>query len=146
VHERKLRPRIVIDTNVCVSGLISAAGPPAQVLRAVQTNKVVHLVSDPIVEEYLRVLNYPRIRKFTKISDAFVADVAAYLLFQTERIELLSMIELISDPDDAVFLKTAIDGRADMVISGDKAGLLALRFIDRIPIVSAAEAVARLEL
>ena len=138
-------PRLVIDTNVFVSGLISAEGPPAEILRAVRDKRAVHLVSDPIVEEYLRVLDYPRIRKFRKITDAFVADIAAYLVYQTERVELRSRIRMSADPDDDVFLNTAVDGRATLLVSGDKTDLLALKIVEGIPIVSARAAVERLE-
>ena len=141
-----LRPRLVIDTNVFVSGLISGAAAPAQILRAIQRRQVIHLVSDPIVEEYLRVLDYPRIRKFKKITDELVADVAAYLVYQTERIELASRIRLSPDPDDDVFLETAVDGRASWLVTNDKTDLLSLRAVGRIPIVSAREAVIQLGL
>jgi len=146
VADDKIRPRLVIDTNVFVSGLISAAGSPAQILRAIQRRKVIHLVSDPIVEEYLRVLDYPQIRKFKKITDEFVADIAAYLVYQTERVELVSSIRLSPDPDDDVFLETAVDGRANWLVTNDKADLLSLRTVERIPIVSAREATMRLRL
>jgi uncharacterized protein len=143
VDKSTLRPRLVIDTNVFVSGLISEAGSPATILRAIRNKKVIHVVSDLIVEEYLRVLEYPRIRKFKKITDAFVADIAAYLIYRTERVELVSRIRLSRDPADDVFLETAVDGRADLLISGDKTDLLALRVVEDIPIVSASEAVVR---
>lgn len=142
----KIRPRLVIDTNVFVSGLISAAGSPAQILRAIQRRKVIHLVSDPIVEEYLRVLDYPQIRKFKKITDEFVADIAAYLVYQTERVELVSNVRLSPDPDDDVFLETAVDGKANWLVTNDKADLLSLRTVEGIPIVSAREAIMRLRL
>ena len=145
MEKEGLPPRLVIDTNVFVSGLISGEGPPAQLLRALQDERAIHLVSDPIVEEYLRVLNYPRIRKFRKITDAFVADIAAYLVYQTERVELRSRIKMSPDPDDDVFLNTAVDGRATLLVTGDKTDLLALRRVDSIPIVSAREALLRLE-
>ena len=138
-------PRLVIDTNVFVSGLISEAGSPARILRAVRDKRAIHLVSDPIVEEYLRVLDYLRIRKFRKISDAFVADIAAYLVYQTERVELRSRIRMSPDPDDDVFLNTAVDGRATLLVTGDKTDLLALRRVNSIQIVSAREAVERIE-
>ena len=140
------RPRLVIDTNVFVSGLISGQGSPARILRAIQRKRAVHLVSDPIVEEYLRVLDYPRIRKFRKITDAFVADIAAYLVYQTERVELQSRIRMSPDPDDDVFLNTAVDGGATLLVTGDKTDLLALRAIEGIPIVSARDAILRLVL
>ena len=96
------------------------------------------------MEEYLRVLDYPRIRKFRKVTDAFVADIAAYLVYQTERVELQSRLRMSSDPDDDMFLNTAIDGRATLLVTGDKTDLLALRTIEGIPIVSAREALLRL--
>ena len=144
--DNKIRPRLVIDTNVFVSGLISAAGSPAQILKAIQRRKAIHLVSDPIVEEYLRVLDYPQIRKFKKITDEFVADIAAYLVYQTERVELVSSIRLSPDPDDDVFLETAVDGGATWLVTNDKADLLSLRTVEGIPIVSAREAIMRLSL
>jgi putative PIN family toxin of toxin-antitoxin system len=145
VEKEKLPPRLVIDTNVFVSGLISGAGSPARILRAVRDKRAVHLISDPIVEEYLRVLDYPRIRRFNNITDAFVADIAAYLVYQTERVELQSRITMSPDADDDVFLNTVVDGRATLLISGDKTDLLALRAVQSIPIVSAREASLRLE-
>jgi len=137
---------LVIDTNVFVSGLISGTGSPAKILRAIQNKKVIHLVSDPIVEEYLRVLEYPRIRRFKKITDAFVADIAAYLIYQTERVELVSKIKLSRDPADDVFLETAVDGSANLLVTGDKTDLLSLRVVEGIPIISAVEAVVQLGL
>jgi uncharacterized protein len=142
----KRRPRLVIDTNVFVSGLISGSASPARILEAVQHQKLIHLVSDPIVEEYLRVLEHPQIRRFKKITDEFVADIAAYLVYQTERVELISSIALSPDPDDDVFLETAVDGRADWLVTNDKADLLSLRAVKGIPIISAREAAIQLGL
>src|SRR5438477_11743593 len=127
VAKSTLRPRLVIDTNVFVSGLISGTGSPAKILRAIQNKKVIHLVSDPIMEEYLRVLEYPRIRRFEKITDAFVADIAAYLIYQTEPVELVSKIKLSRDRAGDVFLETAVDGSTNLLVNGDKTDLLALR-------------------
>jgi putative PIN family toxin of toxin-antitoxin system len=141
-----VRPRLVIDTNVFVSGLISITGSPARILRALQSKKVIHLVSDPIVEEYLRVLDYPRIRRFKGITDEFIASIAAYLVYQTERVELVSNLKLSPDPEDDVFLETAVDGEASLLVTNDKADLLSLKSVKGIPIVSAGEAVKRLRL
>ena len=139
-------PRLVIDTNVFVSGLISASGAPAKILRAIRKNRAIHVVSDPIVEEYLRVLDYPRIRKFEKISDEFIATIAAYLIYQTHRVELTSNVRMSRAPDDDVLLQTAVDGQASLLISGDKTDLLPLTAIEDIPIVTAREAIVRLGL
>ncbi len=104
-----------------------------------------HLVSDPIVEEYLRVLSYPRIRKFKDVTDVFLTEIAAYLAYEAERIELVSTVTLSPDPDDDVFLATAVDGRASLIVSGDRADMLSLGKVHDIPIVTAREAMQRLE-
>jgi len=44
-----------------------------------------------------------------------------------------------------VFLNTVVEGRAPLLVSGDKTDLLALRRVDGIPIVSARDAVERIE-
>ena len=140
------RPRLVLDTNVFISALISDAGAPAKILRAIQRDRVIHLVSDPIVAEYLRVLEYPRIRKFKMITEEFIAGIAAYLINETERVELTTTVKLSPDPDDGVFLSTAIDGKATLLVSGDKTDLLALGAVRHIPIVSSRQALAKLDL
>jgi predicted nucleic acid-binding protein len=88
----------------------------------------------------------PRIRRFKGITESFIADIAAYFVYQTERVELVSRIKLSPDPDDDVFLETAVDGHATMLVTGDKTDLLFLKTIESIPIVSAREAVARLRI
>jgi putative PIN family toxin of toxin-antitoxin system len=103
------------------------------------------LVSDPIVDEYLRVLNYPRIRKYPGITDEFIRDVSALLIHQTTRVEILTSLSVSKDPDDDKFLAAAVDGKADLLISGDKPHLLALNEIRGIPIIGAADAISRLE-
>src|SRR5260370_29936331 len=54
-------------------------------------------------------------------------------------------VELRADLEDDVSLNTAVDGRATLLVTGDKTDLLALRRVDSIPIVSAREAVKRPE-
>lgn len=144
MKEDKGQPRLVIDTNVFVSGLISPSGFPAKILQTLRENRAVHLISDPIVEEYLRVLSYPRIRKFKNVTDVFLTEIAAYLAYEAERIELVSTVTLSPDPDDDVFLATAVDGRASLIVSGDRADMLSLRKVHDIPIVTAREAMQRL--
>lgn len=137
--------QLVIDTNVFISGLISGSGPSAEILSAIRKGLAIHLVSDPIVDEYLRVLNYPRIRKFKAMTDTFVANIAAYLVHKAERVELETAIRVSPDPDDDMFLATAVDGQATMLITGDKNDLLSLTEIEGIPIVSAKEGALRLK-
>lgn len=142
----KSKPRLVVDTNIIVSGLMTMGTPPAQILDAVQRKKVVLLVSDEVVVEYLRVLEYPRIRKYKKITDEVIRDLTSLFIEETERVEVLSLIKKSKDPDDDKFLSLAVEGKADFLITGDKADLLLLKEIEHIPILTARQAIEKLDL
>lgn len=135
----------MVDTNIIVSGLITTTTPPALILDAVQNKKAILLVSDEVVIEYLRVLEYPHIRKYKKITEEAVRDLASLFIEESERVEILSPIKKSRDPDDDKFLSLAIEGKADFIITGDKADLLSLKEIKGIPILTAREAVERLK-
>jgi putative PIN family toxin of toxin-antitoxin system len=140
------KPRLVVDTNIIVSGLMTIATPPAQILNAIQSKKIVLLVSDEVVAEYIRVLQYPHIRKYKKISDQMISQLTVFFIEESERVEVLSTIEKSKDPDDDKFLSLAVDGKADFLITGDKADLLSLKEIEHIPIITARRAIEKLNL
>ncbi len=125
---------------------MTTSTPPSRILDAVQNKKVILLVSDEVVTEYLRVLDYPHIRKYKKITEEIVRDLSSLFIEETERVEILSTIKKSRDPDDDKFLSLAVEGNADFLITGDKADLLSLKEINGIPILTAREAVEKLKL
>ncbi|MBL7543207.1 MAG: putative toxin-antitoxin system toxin component, PIN family [Bdellovibrionaceae bacterium] len=138
--------RLVVDTNIIVSGLITKGTPPAKVLDAVHTKKITLLISDEVLTEYLRVLEYPHIRKYKKITDEAIGHLTALFINETERVEVLTEITKSPDPDDNKFLSLAVDGQADYLITGDKADLLSLKEISGIKIITAKQAMEKLKL
>jgi predicted nucleic acid-binding protein len=61
------------------------------------------------------------------------------------RVELRSQIRMSPDPDDDVFLNTAVDGRATLLVRGDQTTCWRCGESRGIPIVSAREAAERME-
>ena len=59
--------RVVLDTNIIVSSLISKSGPPAQIIDAWRQLKFILITSTAILEELRAILKHPRICK--KIQD-----------------------------------------------------------------------------
>jgi putative PIN family toxin of toxin-antitoxin system len=139
-------PRLVVDTNIIVSGLITSGTPPARILDAVHNKKITLLISDEVLSEYLRVLEYPHIRKYKKITDETISHLTALFINETERVEILTPITACPDPDDDKFLSLAVEGQADFIITGDKADLLSLKEISGIKIITAREAVDKFRL
>ena len=122
--------RAVVDTNVVVSALLSPSGKPAKVIRA--AGVLFRLVWSPgVVAECLRVIDYPRIAKVLQAArgDAHAREVVRALadgadLVAQEMLPRLAVVK--SDPDDDLFLATALAGGASFVVSGDRRHLLPL--------------------
>ena len=127
--------RAVLDTNVFISAVLFS-GRVAEFVPAWQAERFTFLVSRPILEEYLRVLSYPKFRLTHDEIQAILDE------------ELLPFIEVVAprrkitavrrDPSDNKFLECAQAGRAKYIVSGDT-DLLSMQVYRRIKIVPATE-------
>ncbi len=133
--------RIVLDTNVLVSALIAGSGPPGRVLMAIRRERLTLVTSEAQLAELRTVLTRDRLRPYLRSEDA--EDLMRNLEVIGEVAADLPEVDASPDPDDNPILATAIAGRADLIVSGDKKHMLALGHIRDIPIVTA---VAALEL
>ena len=122
--------RAVIDTNVVISGLLSPSGTPAKVIRAAGVS--FQLVWSPgIVADCLRVIDYPRVAKALRppgraaqAREVVLALAAGADMVAHETLPRLAVVK--ADPDDDLFLATALAGGASVVVSGDRSHLLPL--------------------
>jgi uncharacterized protein len=123
--------RVVFDTNVLISGYLWK-GTPRQALDSVRASQWTLLSSQATVEEFIRVLAY---EKFG-LTPGEIEPVIADLRRISEFVEVRSRIRIIkADPTDNIFLNLAIDGEADVIVSGDR-HLLELKEFEGIPILS----------
>ena len=136
--------RLVLDTNILVSSLLRKQTPPYQLYRAWREGLFELLTSQPQIEELQRVLHYPRLQRYLTPEEAqeMLAGVVTYAVL----VSPLPSVSYSPDPDDNLILATAIAGHADYLISGDKSHVLALEKIEGIPILSARQAIERLNL
>ena len=134
--------RIVLDTNVLVSALISREGPPGRVLAAVKHEGLTLVTSAAQLSELRAVLSRERLRPYIRPEEA--EDLLGNLQAVGEVVANLPTTNVSPDPDDNLILATAIAGQADLIVSGDKKHMLALGTVDNIPIVTAAAAADRL--
>lgn len=108
--------RVVIDTNVMVSAVLSPRGTSARVLDILLDGELIILFDDRIMDEYRAVLSR---KKFGFDPDG-VDDLLNYLVSTGERIVPRMTKFKTADADDAPFLETAISGVADVLITGNK--------------------------
>jgi len=125
--------RLVVDTNVFVSASLKQSSWPSTTLRWV--GRYGGLLKYATIEtEILTVLQRPRIAARTA---PFVLDQVRDLLAAAELVAIIEPIAECRDPDDNKFLELAVNGRADVIISGDE-DLLSLAMFRGIPIITPA--------
>ena len=125
--------KIVIDTNVLVSGVFFG-GVPRKVISAVINREVTACATEEIIEEYNEIVQEMISRKQGKLNK----DILAPLVRAMEIIETKTKVELCRDPDDDKFLGCAKDANALYIVSGDK-DLLVLKKFENIDIITAKE-------
>ena len=115
--------RVVLDTNVIVSGLAYPASIPGRIVAVWREGGIEVALSRYILDEVTRVL--PRLGR-THLSPSEIRDLADSFMFLADIVEPDAAQELnLRDPADQQVLGTLRASRADYLITGDK-DLLAL--------------------
>jgi putative PIN family toxin of toxin-antitoxin system len=127
--------RVVLDANVFVSSILSAAGTPARILDAWRDGRFQLLMSDAILNEIGRVLRYPKIvtrHGWTEAEiDRFLHTLASLSINTPES---LTLYVITGDPSDNRYLECAVEGSANFIVSGDR-DLLTIQSYEGIAIV-----------
>lgn len=131
--------RVVFDANVWVSALLSASSVAGQAILAVRTGRVRSVLSDAIVSQTHRALyriDFDPILLATAVGEMrALSDLVA----PTQRLSVITA----KDSDNRV-LEVAVEGHADLIVTGDRKHLLPLGAYAGIPIVAPADFVASL--
>ena len=133
------RERVVIDTNVLISGLLSATSTPARAVdKAVTSAQLVATMET--LRELIGKLHSPKFDRYVRRErrEALLERVASLV----EIIDVLQPIRASRDPKDDKFLEAAVNGRADVIVTGDR-DLLDLNPFRRVAIVNPAAYLAR---
>ena len=130
--------RILLDTNIVVAGFLSPKGPPGRLIRAWLRGRFDLVTSQEQLDELARVLGYKHLKSRIDPVQAqeFLENVDVLAVMATN----LPTIALSPDPADNVILATAVAGEAEAVVSGDKVGVLDLREVEGIRIMTARDA------
>lgn len=116
--------RLVIDTNVLISALLSGTSLPADLLHLWRNGLFELLMSADQLDEFRRVTRYPKIRD--RLTPALAGRLLNDMRDLTALIPVLPVVAGSPDPDDDHLPALAAAGAADFLITGDKHHLLAL--------------------
>ena len=125
--------KVVIDTNVVISGIFFG-GNPKKVLQLCIENAITAYVTNEIVSEYERVIEEMQKKAKHEIPRKALDD----LLVLTELTTANIKIDICRDPDDNKFIECAISANALYIVSGDK-DLSDLKQYNEIKVVTATE-------
>jgi len=107
--------RIVLDTNVLASALLSPSGAPAAVLQLVLAGQVILCFDARILTEYREVLRRPKFDFEIRLVD----DLLEFLESEGELVGAVPLRLSLPDPDDAMFLEVATASGAEYVVTGN---------------------------
>lgn len=107
--------KIVLDTNVLVSGILSPNGPPAAVLRALLTERVTLCFDERIVSEYREVLT----RSKFSFDRELIEELVGFLEAAGSPTLAAPLAVTLPDPWDQMFIEVAVAGEADFLVTGN---------------------------
>ena len=122
--------RVVFDTNILVSALVFPGGRGDAALRRIIARTDRLLLSRAILDELLEVLS----RKFARDAEE-LAHVAVFFSDLAMIVAPRRRFRVVQDDPDSRILECALAGRAEAIVTGDKA-LLALKSFRNIPLVT----------
>ena len=128
--------RVILDTNVILSGLISRNGIPARLIEAWFDRRFVLISHNFQIDEIREVSRREKIRALTRPSAVgrLINQIAAVAYMPVS----LPHVRRSPDPRDDFLLSLCIAGRADWLVTGDKDDLLVLERQEATKIVTAA--------
>jgi putative PIN family toxin of toxin-antitoxin system len=116
--------RVILDTNVFISAILHSGSSSARLVQHWLDDRFELLTCDEHIQEFRRVTRYPKIA--ANVVTPLVGRLVNDLRDKATVIEKLPLIDLSPDPWDNFLLALAEAGRADFLVTGDKAGLLAV--------------------
>lgn len=107
--------RIVLDTNVLVSGLLSPYGAPAEMIRMVSSGELELCYDARILSEYRTVLLRPKF----PFESFQVQVLLEQIEFEGYAVATKPLKQKLPNPDDEVFLAVALAGSAKYLVTGN---------------------------
>ena len=106
--------RVVIDTNVLVSAVISPAGPNARLFDWIITRQIRPCVTDEVLAEYYAVFEYDRLRRYDRRR---IARLRRVLERASKKVKSGGRLRLSGDETDNRIYECAVAAKADYIVT-----------------------------
>lgn len=126
--------RLVVDTNLFISALLSKKSLPAHVITLWREGRFDRLTSAEQLDELRRVTRYPKIR--AGVDPHRAGRLINQLRDIAIMVEHLPAVAVCANPDDNFVLAMAHAGAADFLLTGDERDLLVPGTYEHVGIIS----------
>jgi putative PIN family toxin of toxin-antitoxin system len=127
--------RIVVDTNILVSGVLIAASVPNFAVKKAREAGIL-IFSGATFDELSRVIFRPKFDRYVSIDTRI--EFIARLQEESTQVTIEERITVCRDPKDNQFIEVAVNSNANWIITGDQ-DLLVLRSFRDVNIISPAQ-------
>lgn len=111
--------RVVIDTNIWISSVLVPTGYPAQLRGKWEEDKFKLVISDPLLEEFIDVLNRPQIKNKYGIKEEAILELFLLIDQRVDHVSVSGEVSLCRDKDDDLIIETAVKGHATHLVTRD---------------------------
>jgi len=95
-------------------------GASKKIIDKVENKKLILVLSEPILEEYFRVLNYTDIQQKIKNRNLEMRQSVLRIVYIAEIVDVKTKITaVVEDPDDNKIIECAVDGQVNYLITKD---------------------------
>jgi len=106
--------RVVLDTSVLVSAVISATGPNAQVFDLVTEGTIRPYLTEAVLAEYYRVFEYERLRHLDRRR---IARLRGLLESVSVKVKSRGRLQISGDAEDNRIYECAVAAKADYIVT-----------------------------
>ncbi len=107
--------RVVLDTNVVVSGLLRQKGASAAILNAATSKQFRCYISESLLDEYREVLTRDYLGLDQRRASRFIGDLREVAILVVPRKKVVVAL----DPDDDRVMECALEAGADFIVTGN---------------------------
>ena len=113
----KTSQRVVLDTNTLISGVLLVESIPGQAVRQAITDDQV-LMSDASLDELVTVLSRKKFDRYLRVEDR--AEFVHVRLRVVDIVPIITTVRACRDDADNRILEVAVNGDAEVIVSGDR--------------------------
>ena len=111
--------KITIDTNVLLSATFWE-GDSQKIIDKVENKDIELILSESIIEEFIRVFNYEEIQNKIKDKNLEMKRTVEEIMAISKIVEPTEKLDIVKeDPDDNKILECALEGNVDYIITKD---------------------------